>query len=143
MAGDPLRDAFRTELQTIITAASIAWPLKDTLNNATPIDAATSYITLQYGGGIETPAWFAGAGANGWAENGVIYVNLITSAAEGAETAERYADLIRKGFRDRRFATAESRAVRILSVSPLGGGEDEGIGWRESVAIEYRVHNVG
>jgi hypothetical protein len=143
MAGDPLRDAFRAELQSVVTAASITWPIKDTLNTAPPIDASESYITLQYGGGIEQPAWFAGTGNNGWAENGIIYVDLITSAGDGAETAERYADLIRKGFRNRRFATAEGRAVRILAVGPFGGGEDEGVGWKETVPIEYRAFNIG
>lgn len=143
MAGDPLRDAFRAELQTIVTAASIPWPIQETRNDGQQTDAATSYLTLTYGGGIEQPAWFAGAGNNGWKEDGVIYVNVIAGSGTGTEDAERYADLIRKGFRNRRFQTAEGRGVRILNVDPLGGGEDEGIGWREAVAVQYRVHNIG
>lgn len=146
MSGDPLRDAFRAELETVRVAASIPWEIKETRNTGSdqpPIDAGTSYITMRYGGGFEQAAWFASTGNNGWKEHGVVYVNFIAAAGTGTEDAERYAHLIREGFRNRRFSTAQGRGVRILAVNPADGGEDEGVGWRESVAVEYRVFNIG
>ena len=52
--GDPLRDAFRNEIETIITAAGIAWSHVDTWNtDQNPDASAPGWITLEFPGGGE------------------------------------------------------------------------------------------
>lgn len=152
MAGDTLRDAFRAELATIRTAASIAWPIKDTLNTSTqpnpPVAGAASsaagHLELEFPGGSEAQYTFGAPSANLHREEGQVTVNVATRLRTGStnrDLAETYAASIRSAFRMRRFA-AGSRSIRITAVAPMGGGHDEGGLWVESVALAYEIYNV-
>lgn len=153
MAGDTLRDAFRAELATIRTAASIPWPIKDTVNTSTqpnpPAAAAAStaagYLELEFPGGSERQFSAGSPGANLHLEAGQVTVNVVTRLRTGTtnrDLAETYAEAIRSAFRARRF-TAGARSIRITSTAPMGGGHDEGGMWVESVALAYEIFNVG
>jgi len=153
MAGDPLRDAFRAELATIRTAASIAWPIKDTLNTseqpnppaAGVASTAAGHLELEFPGGSEAQYTFGAPAANFHREQGQVTVNVVTRLRTGTtnrDLAETYAAAIRSAFRMRRFA-AGSRSIRITAVAPMGGGHDEGGNWVESVALGYEVFNIG
>lgn len=153
MAGDTLRDAFRAELATVATAASIPWPIKDTVNTATQPNppaagAAASvagHIELEFLGGSEAQYTFGAPAANLHREQGQVTVHVVTRLRAGTanrDLAETYAAAIRSAFRMRRFA-AGSRSIRITAVAPMGGGFDEGGLWAESVALGYEVFNTG
>jgi hypothetical protein len=149
MAGDPLRDAFRAELDSIISTAAppIPWVRKDTLNTSTEPDASTGYIDLEFPGGGEAQYTFGAPAANLYHEQGQVTVRVVTPLSAGQterDKAETYAAQIRSAFRTahRTFA-AGSRTVRIKSTAPMGGGHDEGGMWAESVALEYEIYNVG
>jgi hypothetical protein len=153
MAGDTLRDAFRAELAIVRTAASIPWPIKDTLNTAeqpSPPTAgaaasAAGYLELEFLGGSEAQYTFGAPAANLHREQGQVTVHVVTRLRTGTtnrDLAETYAAAIRAAFRMRRFA-AGSRSIRITAVAPMGGGFDEGGMWAESVALGYEIYNVG
>jgi len=153
MAGDTLRDAFRAELATIRTAASIAWPIKDTLNTseqpnppaAAVASTSAGYLELEFPGGSEAQYTFGAPAANLHREQGQVTVNVVTRLRTGTtnrDLAETYAAAIRSAFRMRRFA-AGSRSIRITAVAPMGGGHDEAGMWVESVALAYEIYNVG
>ena len=153
MAGDTLRDAFRAELATIRTGASIAWPIKDTLNTseqpnppaAAVASTSAGYLELEFPGGSEAQYTFGAPSANLHREQGQVTVNVVTRLRTGTtnrDLAETYATAIRSAFRMRRFA-AGSRSIRIVAVAPMGGGHDEAGMWVESVALGYEIYNVG
>lgn len=152
MAGDTFRDAFRAELATVRTAASILWPIKDTVNTATQpnppaagaVAADAGYLELEFMGGGESQYTFGAPGANFHREEGQVTIRVVTKLRAGVtnrDLAETYAAAIRSAFRMRRFA-AGSRSIRITSVAPMGGGIEEGGGWVESVALGYELFNV-
>lgn len=153
MAGDTLRDAFRAELATIRTAASINWPIKDTLNTSVqpnpPVAGAAStaagHLELEFPGGTEEQYTFGAPAANLHREQGQVTVRVVTRIRTGTtnrDLAETYAASIRSAFRMRRFA-AGARSIRITSTAPMGGGFDEGGMWVESLAVAYEIYNVG
>ena len=153
MAGDTLRDAFRSELATIRSAESISWPIKDTLNTSTQpnpaaagvASTAAGYLELEFPGGAEAQYTFGAPAANFHREQGQVTVNVVTRLRTGTtnrDLAETYAASIRSAFRMRRFA-AGSRSIRITDTAPMGGGHDEAGMWVESVALGYEIYNVG
>lgn len=145
MAGDTLRDAFRAELATIKTAASITWDIRDTLNTEDNPDASEGYIELEFPGGSEVQFTFGAPGDNLHREQGQVTVRVVTPLGAGTtmrDLAETYAAAIRSAFRMRRFA-AGSRSIRITDTAPMGGGHDEAGLWAESVALGYEIYNVG
>jgi len=153
MAGDTVRDAFRAELATIHTAASIPWAIKDTLNTAEqpnpPVagapGTAAGYPELEFIGGSERQYTFGAPGSNLHREEGQVTVRVMTRLRSGTvnrDLAETYAGAIRSAFRMRRFA-AGARSIRITAVAPMGSGFDEGGMWGEAIAIAYEIYNVG
>lgn len=146
MAGDSFRDAIRGALDTVLLAnPSIAWPHKDTLNTGVKPDASTGYFELEFPGGDESQFTFGAPGANDWQETGQITVRAVLRQNAGKterDKAESYVETIRSAFRGRRIAIG-SRAIRIRRTGAMGGGQDEGGMWVESIALEYQRFNVG
>lgn len=144
MAGDPLRDAFRSELETVRVAASIPWLIKDTLNTNVNPDASAGYLELQFPGGAEAQYTFGAPSNNLHREVGQVTIRVVSPRGNAAnrDLAETYAAAIRSAFRMRRFAVG-SRSVRITATAPMGDGEDEGGMWSESIALGYELYNVG
>ena len=141
--GDPLRDAFRNEIETIITAAGITWSHVDTWNtDQNPDASAPGWITLEFPGGGEQQFTTGAPGFNLFQENGQVTVRVFCRIARNRNTAESYAATIRNAFRARKFACG-SATIRITDTAPMGGGEIEGSSWAESVAIGYEVFNTG
>lgn len=154
MAGDPLRDAFRTALGTVVTEQSILWPIKDTLNTATQPappaagvgTALAGHLELEFLGGGEEQYTFGAGTSDLHREQGQVTVRVATRLRAGTtkrDLAESYARGIRNGFRKRRFTTSTGREVRITAVAPMGGGFDEAGFWVESVALGYETFNLG
>ncbi len=150
MAGDPLCDAFRLELQAVLDAATppITWEVVDTDNDAAePPDTSTSYIQLRFEGGSEALAYWGSPGSNWWREEGQVFVDFVVPLGDGREEAERHSRNVREAFRDRRFNTsaeAGSVEIRIETVSPLFGGQGVEGGLRvKTIALGYRIYNVG
>jgi hypothetical protein len=155
MAGDPFRDAFRTELAAVVAAASpaIPWTVKDTLNTAEqpapPVagggSSSAGYFEIEFTGGSEAQYTFGAPAANLHRERGQVTVRAVTRLRAGTtvrDLAETYLAQIRTAFRMRRFA-AGARTIRITAVAPMGGGFDEGGMWVESLALAYETYNVG
>lgn len=142
MAGDPLRDAFRAELETVRVAASVPWAVRDTLNTADQPDASTGYLELEFPGGSERQYSTGAPGANLHEEIGQVTIRVVAPLRRGRDLAEAYAAAIRTRFRARRFAGA-GRTIAILETAPLGDGHDEGGVWAESLGLRYRTFNVG
>lgn len=142
MAGDTLRDAFRTRLQTHVTAASIALPIKDVVNTGVNPDASTAFLALEFPGGSEAQYTFGVPGSNLWREEGQVTLRVYARLGRDRDTCEAAAEALRNRFRGDRFA-AGSRTVRILEVMPMGGGQDEGGLWVESVALGYQTYSTG
>lgn len=147
MAGDPLRDAFRTELDAIRLAAAITWPVIDTLNTDENPDASIGFLELEFPGGREFQLTFGAPGANLHQEEGQVTVRVVTPLGAGKDMrdiAETYAAAIRSAFRMRRFpVTGSVHEIRITDTAPMGGGHDEAGLWAEAVALGYRVFNLG
>ena len=155
MAGDTLRDAFRTELAAVIAAASpaIAWTVRDLHNTGTAAtlpaaNAATSaqgWFEIEFPGGAEEQYTFGAGASDLHRETGQVTVRAVTRLGAGTtvrDTAERYVEQLRTAFRKHRFM-AGSTKVFVDAVQPMGGGFDEGGAWVESFAIGYRRYNVG
>ena len=153
MAGDTLRDAFRTRLAAHRTTASIPWPIVDVLNTAEqPAPAAANaastaqgHLELDFLGGSEAQYTFGAPASNLHREQGQVTVRIVTRLRAGTtvrDLAETYAAALRNLFRMDRFA-AGSRTIRITAVAPMGGGFDEGGMWVESLALAYEIYNVG
>ena len=140
MPGDPLRNAFRTELATVLAAASIPWPLVDTINTTADPDAKTNWISLRF---MPSPheETFGSPGSNFYRETGDVMIDLYPTLGSGHDTAEGYGLAIRNAFRNHRFAMSTGQTVRILAVAPLSGGPVDGAWWGETVALSYRVLN--
>ena len=144
MSGDPLRDAFRSELATVLSGASIPWPLVDTINTTNNPQANSAFISLRFNPApAEQPYSFGNPGNNQWREEGDVVVDLFPVLGKGHDTAEQYALAIRNAFRNRRFTMTTGQTVRILAVTPLNGGPVDGAWWVESVGLTYRVINIG
>lgn len=155
MAGDPLRDAFRTELDTVIAAASpsIAWTRKDLDNTseqpappaAGVASSAAGWFEIEFPGAAEGQYTFGSPGNNLHRETGQVTIRAVTRLRAGQtvrDLAETYLDRIRRGFRMRRF-TSGSLAIRVTSTAPMGDGETEGGQWVVSLALAYSVFNRG
>ena len=141
MAGDPLRDAFRTRLAAHRTTAGVTWSIIDTLNTTEDPDAATGYLELEFPGGSESQYTFGAPGADLHDEQGQVTLNVVAPLGGLRDTAETYAAALRALFRKDRFAVG-SRSCRITSTAPMGGGHTEGGLWVESVALGYQIFNV-
>lgn len=154
MAGDPLRDAFRAELVTVLAiTTAIPWSVKDPLNTAeqphpAAANAAASaqgHFELEFPGGSEGQYTFGAPGANFHREQGQVTIRAVTRLRAGTtvrDLAEAYLATVRSRFRMRRFAVG-SLQCRITSTAPMGGGFDEGGQWVESIALGYEIYNVG
>jgi hypothetical protein len=143
MAGDSLRDAFRARLQTHVTTAGLTLPVKDLVNTKARPDASASFIALDFPGGTpERQLTFGAPGANFHDETGQVTILVCGKPGHDRDTCEAAAEALRNLFRMDRFA-ARSRTVRITATAPMGGGEDDGGFWVESVALFYEVINVG
>lgn len=143
MAGDPLRDAFRTKLAAVLTAASIPWPLQDTLNTGNQPDVQGSFIDLDFAGGQETQFTYGAPGSNFWKETGQVMIRLLPARNIGHDLAEAYGLAIRNAFRHARFTMTTGQRVRVDSVAPMGGGFVDAGWWCETVAVAYTVFNTG
>ena len=142
MAGDPLRNAFRTELAAVLAAASIPWTLVDTINTTSDPDAKTNWITLRFVPSAQEQNYtFGSPGSNFYRETGDVMIDLFPTLGSGHDTAEGYGLTIRNAFRNRRFAMSTGQTVRILAVAPMSGGPVDGAWWVETVALSYRVLN--
>ncbi|MCF8533044.1 MAG: hypothetical protein K9G48_08580 [Reyranella sp.] len=149
MAGDPVCDAFRAELQAILNAASpaITWPIKDTDNGVENPDASEPYIQIRFEGGNEELAFWGSPGSNLWREDSQAFIDFLVPLGDGREAQERNARVVRDAFRNRRFnatLAAGSVEIRIETASPLGGGQGvEGAMNSKSIGLGYRIYNVG
>lgn len=154
MAGDPLRDAFRTELATVLAITpAIPWSVKD-LQNTTELpappaaDAASSaqgWFEIEFPGASEEQYTFGAPGQNFHREQGQVTIRAVTRLRAGAtvrDLAEGYLATVRSRFRMRRFAVG-SLSCRITDTAPMGGGMDEAGMWVESLALGYEIFNVG
>lgn len=154
MAGDPLRDAFRTELDTVLgLAPAIPWTRKD-LNNTSEQPAppaagvagsAAGWFEIEFPGGSEEQFTFGAPGSNWHRERGQVTIRAVTRLRAGKtirDLAEGYLATVRSRFRLRRFSVG-SQQVRIIATMPMGNGVDEGGQWVESLALEYQLFNVG
>lgn len=155
MAGDPLRDAFRAELGTVIAAASpaIVWTVKDVDNTAEQpappaagaAASAAGWFEIEFPGAAEGQYTFGSPGNNLHRETGQITIRAVTRLRAGAtirNLAETYLAQIRTGFRMRRFVSG-ALEIRVTSTAPLGDGETEGGQWVVSMALAYSVFNRG
>ena len=153
MAGDTLRDAFRTRLATHRTTAAIPWPIRDVINTAEQphppaadaASAAAGHLEIDFPGASEAQYTFGAPGANLHREQGQVTIRAVTRLRAGTtvrDLAETYTAALRSLFRMDRFA-AGSLTVRITSTAPMGGGIDEAGMWVESLALGYEIYNVG
>lgn len=139
---DAVREAFRTEVQTVLTAAGIAWPIKEVANEYALADGATPFVAIEFAPGIPEHQLTTGDhGNNLWAEAGTVHVRLVVPLNSGRSPAEGYASSIRKGFRDRRFTRSDGRVIVTTSGPP--DSFDNGARWIHSVSIGYRTKNRG
>lgn len=142
MAGDSLRDAFRTRLAAHVATAAITFPIKDLTNTTENPGAGAGFIALEFPGGNEDQITTGAPGDNIWRERGQVTIRVYAPLGGGRDTAEAAAEALRNLFRADRFS-AGSRVIRVLDTAPMGGGQDEGGMWAESVALGYRTDNRG
>lgn len=156
MAGDPLFDAFRAELDTVIAAASpaIAWVRKDLENTSEQLAppaagvaaSAAGWFEIEFPGGSEDQFTFGAPGNNLHSEVGQITIRAVTRLRAGKtirDLAETYLGQIRRGFRMRRFTLSGPSEIRVTSTATMGGGETEGGQWVETIALAYNVFHRG
>ena len=146
MAGDPLRDAFRAQLDAVIAAASpaITWLRKDTTNTTQDPDVSSGYFDLEFPGGSEGQYTFGAPGSNLFREIGQVTIRVCAPLGANRDLAETYASQVRIGFRSqtyRSFAVG-SRTCRITETAPMGDGEDDAGMWSESIALGYELFNI-
>jgi hypothetical protein len=141
--GDPLEDAFRTELGNVLTAASIPWPLKDTENTGVQPKPSESWVDIRFEAPTETPRTWGSPGSNLWRERGDVEIGVFTRRNTGHDLLGTYALAIRNAFRDRRFSMTTGQSIKIETVTPLQAGRLEGAWWMRSVVLSYKVTNVG
>ena len=154
MAGDPLRDAFRTELTTVLAmATAIPWTVKDVINTAEQpappaagaAASAAGWFEIEFPGAAEGQYTFGSPGNNLHREIGQVTIRVVTRLRAGTTNrnlAETYLAQIRRGFRMRRFVSG-SLEIRVTSTAPMGDGEAEGGQWVTSLALAYSVFNRG
>ena len=147
MAGDPVCDAFRAELQTVLTAASIAWPIVDTDDGDDTPDGSAPYVEIRFEGGSEELAYWGAPGSNLWREDGQVFIDFLVPLGTNRDAQEAYSRSVREAFRDRRFnATfgSDSVEIRIETASPLGGPQGvDGAMTSRGIGLGYRIYNVG
>lgn len=154
MAGDPLRDAFRAELATVLAVSpAIPWPVKDLQNTteqpapaaADAASAGQGHFEIEFPGASEAQYTFGAPGSNFHRETGQVTIRAVTRLRAGTtvrDLAEGYLATVRSRFRMRRFAVG-SLTCRITDSAPMGGGQDEAGMWVESLALGYEIFNVG
>lgn len=143
MAGDPFRDAFRAEFQSILNSnPSITWTLRDTLNTRTIPDASVGFFELEFPGGSEEQTSFGVPGSNIFTEYGQVTLRAVTPRGQGTSKAEAFMEIVRPQFRGRRFPLG-SQMIRVDAVQPMGGGFTEGGEWAEALAIGYTLQRIG
>lgn len=138
MAGDPVRDAFRAQLALVPGI----WTIQRTENPNQQPGIGSRYVTLEWIDSVEEQASWGTPGANLWRVRGWVDIRLVSQRGQGSDAAEAMALAIRNYFRARRFATSEGRDVRIVEISPPGGGEDRGA-WIEALLVQYETFNLG
>lgn len=140
-ATDVVREAFRAELTTVLTAASITWPVKEVENEYAAAGATTKFIAIEFAGGSEQQLSTGDSGNNLWREDGTVFVRLYVPINSGKSPVEGYASSIRTAFRDRRFNRTDGRQIAAKSGPP--DTYTDGVRWISSVAIAYRTQNAG
>lgn len=144
--GDPLRDAFRNKLDTILAAnGSIEWSQADTLNTTARKDSSAGYFDFEFPGGAEEQYTFGAGSSDLHREQGQVTLRAVLRQRAGLtdrNKAESYMATLRAAFRKARFS-AGSLEVRITATGAMGGGHDEGGMWVESIALAYEIYNVG
>ena len=141
MAGDRVREAFKTELATILSAASIPWTVKDVENVFASATGETELIALEFDGGppMREGSWGQPNGSNFIIEDGNVWIRVVAPLGSGNDVAG-YARAISDAFLRRRFTLSNGRGVKTMSGPPsptrVGGR------WIESVPVAYRVHNL-
>lgn len=147
MAGDPLRDAFRSELATVATEQGVDWDIEDLENTGQNPDLQKEgFLALEFPGGSEEQFTTGAPGNNLFDENGQVTVRVYARRGISVtlrDLAETYGRSIRNGFRGRRFSASDGTSIRITDVAPMGDGQDEAGRWSQSVAIGYQVFNTG
>src|SRR5690242_1713786 len=92
MAGDPLRDAFRSQLATIVgtppAGAFAGWTIRDTINTTDAPDANEQFISLRFGPGREDQFSFGAPGATLWKESGDVFVEFFPKLGAGHDAVE-------------------------------------------------------
>ncbi len=138
MAGDPVKDAFRAQLVLVPGM----WTYKDTENPSTQPNVGGRFVTIEWMDSPERLLAWGSPGANLYQVNGFLQIHLKSPRGKGSAEAEVMARTTWTYFRARRFQTSESRDVRIVSVTQLGG-EVDGAMWVESLLVEYDTKNLG
>lgn len=145
--GDTLRDDFRNELDTILGLnPAITWQQKDTVNTAEKPDTSAGYFDFEFPGGGEGQASFGAPGSNLWLEEGQVTLRAVLRRNAGTterNKAESYMATLRAAFRGRRFGSGAAHKIEITSSASMGNGHDEAGMWVESIALGYRIFNVG
>lgn len=139
-SNDVVREAFRTELATILAAASIGWAIKDVDNAFAEADGQTPFVALDFGSGAEDLYARGGTGSSMWDERGQVMVRLFVPVNAGRSPAEGYASSIRKAFRNRRFDRTDGRQIRT-NAGPTDAYVD-GARWVLTVPVAYQTYNV-
>jgi hypothetical protein len=141
-ASDIVRDAIRAEVQTVLTAAGISWPIKEVSNEYAAADGTTNFIAIEFAPAASERQLTTGQrGNNLWREDGTVHIRLIAPLNAGKSPVEGYASSIRTAFRDRRFTRSDGR--EILTASGPPDSFDNGARWIHSVSIAYRTQNRG
>lgn len=139
---DVVREAFRAEVQTVLTAAGIAWPIKEVNNEYAAADGSTRFVALEFApGGVDRQMSTGDRGNNLWDERGTVFVRLVVPINSGKSPVEGYASSVRKAFLDRRFNRSDGREIATMTGPP--DSFDTGARWIHSVAIAYRTQNRG
>jgi hypothetical protein len=140
MAGDRVREAFKTKLAAVVLAAGCPWTVKETENVFASADGQTSFVALEFDGSPpQQQRTWGQPGNNRYREEGNVWVRVVAPINSGNDVAG-WARAIADRFLDQRFDTADGRTIRTLSGAPsptrVGGR------WIESVPVAYRVHNL-
>lgn len=141
MADDRVRAAFKTELDSIITAASIPWARKDTENVFASATGGTGFMAIEFDGGPPMRQGTFGQpnGSNFYIEDGNVWIRVVAPITAGNAVAG-YARAISDAFLERRFTMSNGQGVRTLSGPP--SPTKLGARWIESVPVAYRVFNL-
>ena len=143
VGGDPVRDAFRAELEAIMLDAELDYSPSDIVNTDESPEAGGKLIAFEFSGVDEAAASFGSVGANRHEESGQALIRLFAPLGAGHATIEDDARTILNAFRNRRFITREGARVRIGALDVLGPYENETAMWVETVALGYLVINIG